>query len=116
MTHRGCSEVPAVPIHRVLELLERDEDEHRRRLQPRPRGQPALEHEHRALVAHRGADHLQGRLALGAGGGHDSALLCGRGRREEREGGGEKEKGRRGGEPWCGLMKMKTLNLIYVTW
>ena len=68
------SDVPAVPVRGVLELLERDEDEHRRRLEPRPGGEPALEHEHRALVAHRRADHLQRRPALRAGRGHDPAL------------------------------------------
>ena len=81
---RDCSEVPAVPVYRVLELLERNEDEHRRRLQPRPRGQPALEHEHRALVAHALADHLQRRLALRAGRGHDAALEHVRGRAHRR--------------------------------
>ena len=94
------SNVPAVPVRGVLELLERDEDEHGRRLESRPGREPALEHEHRALVAHRRADHLQRRPALRAGRGHDPALQSdkrGATRGEERGGGavGERGAGRR---------------------
>lgn len=83
----------AHPVNRVPQLLERDEDEDRRRLQPRPRRQPALEHEHRALVPHRRPDHLQcrlvGREGEGEEEGEEGSAAAGRGWGSQRVGAGE---------------------------
>lgn len=50
------------PIYRPSQLLKREEDEDRGRLQPRPRRDPSLKHEHGAFVSERCPDHSHRRL------------------------------------------------------
>jgi hypothetical protein len=47
----------ALPVDGVLQLLEGEEDEDGGGLETRPRGEPALEHEHRAFFGQRATDH-----------------------------------------------------------
>ena len=68
------SKITTSPVDKSLELFERDKDEHRRGLETRPGRHPALEHEHRALILHRGADHLHRRLSPPARSAHDTTL------------------------------------------
>ena len=53
--------VTSPPINSVLQLLERQEDQNRRRLQPHPCGDPSFEHEHWTFVFYRDPDGLQRR-------------------------------------------------------
>ena len=54
------------PIDHILQLFEGYEDQNCRGLQPDPGGNPTLEYEHRAFIAQRILDHLQGRLSHGS--------------------------------------------------
>ena len=47
------------PVHTVLELFKREEDEDRRGLEPRPRRNPAFEHEHRSFGPERVANDAE---------------------------------------------------------
>lgn len=53
---------PPLPIHQILQLLEREEDEDGGRLKTEPGGYPAFEHEHRTLVGDGLADDCHRRL------------------------------------------------------
>ena len=50
------------PIYTVPQLLQREEDKNSCRLETGPRGQPAFEHEHRALVGEGVTNHRKGGL------------------------------------------------------
>lgn len=58
----ASSQRATLPVHQALQLLERQENQNRSRLETRPCRKPAFEHKHRALIRKRCSNHAECRL------------------------------------------------------